>query len=289
MRRFPAADDLGLAARHVLYGLHHRAAQTALAPDCRGWRALRRGARARASITNSPRWRAASSFRADLWASPTSSAPGPMSCSGGCIRARSSTSFSACRISARKCCPIICAYLVSFMRRRPMNLFFPFSVTVSTIVTVLLAQKALAAEATPFETRATMLTTLMVLAIAEHWFLVRRCTPTRSGVGAARARSGGERATRRGRRLVYGRRVGDDSDYPAPPAKARWNPGARTRRLCATPAGCTTCSNRSARAPMAKSTACAASSGRMRLDLLRTGGPQRERFALSPQRCRSRW
>ena len=63
-------------------------------------------------------------------------------------------------------------YLVSFMRRRPMNLFFPISVTASTVVTVLLAQEAWAA-GTSFETTGyAMLTTLMVLAIAEHWFLV---------------------------------------------------------------------------------------------------------------------
>ena len=58
------------------------------------------------------------------------------------------------------------------MRRRPMNLFFPLSVTASTIVTVLIAQKALAAT-TPFElVGSTILATLMVLAVAEHWFLV---------------------------------------------------------------------------------------------------------------------
>jgi putative photosynthetic complex assembly protein 2 len=64
-------------------------------------------------------------------------------------------------------------HLISFMRRRPMNLFFPVSVTVSTVVTVLLAQRALSATATPFEAAGfAMLTTMMVLAIAEHWFLV---------------------------------------------------------------------------------------------------------------------
>lgn len=63
-------------------------------------------------------------------------------------------------------------YLVTYMRRRPMNLFFPLSVTASTIVTVLIAQKALAAGA-PFELVGySILATLMVLAVAEHWFLV---------------------------------------------------------------------------------------------------------------------
>jgi len=64
-------------------------------------------------------------------------------------------------------------YLKTFMSRRPMNLLFPVSVTLSTIVAVLLAQKALALNATPFETAGfTMLATLMALAVAEHWFLV---------------------------------------------------------------------------------------------------------------------
>jgi len=63
-------------------------------------------------------------------------------------------------------------YLATFMRRRPMNLFFPLSVTASTIVTVLIAQKALAAT-TAFELVGfTILATLMALAVAEHWFLV---------------------------------------------------------------------------------------------------------------------
>lgn len=65
------------------------------------------------------------------------------------------------------------AYLESFMARRPMNMFFPFSVTISTVATVLLAQRALDVRATPFETvEYTMLATLMALAVAEHWFLV---------------------------------------------------------------------------------------------------------------------
>lgn len=64
-------------------------------------------------------------------------------------------------------------FVVSFMKRRPMNLFFPISVTVSTVLAVLLAQKAIEAGATPFDTVAySMLATLMGLAILEHWFLV---------------------------------------------------------------------------------------------------------------------
>ena len=65
------------------------------------------------------------------------------------------------------------AYLASFMRRRPMNPVFPFSVTVSTIATTLLFERALRADATGFDIAANMmLATLMALAVAEHWFLV---------------------------------------------------------------------------------------------------------------------
>ena len=110
------------------------------------------------------------------------------------------------------------AYLVSFMRRRPMNLFFPLSVTVSTVITVLLAQRTLAATATPFEAAGfAMLTTLMVLAIAEHWFLV---APLHANALWSWSATGRERtaigtspgAPPRAR----AHRVGDDSDYPAP-------------------------------------------------------------------------
>ena len=41
-----------------------------------------------------------------------------------------------------ECCRDALRYLASFMTRRPMNLFFPFSVTISTVVTVLLVERA---------------------------------------------------------------------------------------------------------------------------------------------------
>lgn len=79
--------------------------------------------------------------------------------------------FGAPNLSA-ELLPAHLRYLVTYMRRRPMNLFFPVSVTVSTVATVLIAQKAVAATA-PFELVGyTILATLMVLAVAEHWFLV---------------------------------------------------------------------------------------------------------------------
>lgn len=64
-------------------------------------------------------------------------------------------------------------YLLSFMRRRPMNSFFPLSVTISTIVTALLIVKAHQANVADYEAAGyMMLATLMALAVLEHWFLV---------------------------------------------------------------------------------------------------------------------
>lgn len=64
------------------------------------------------------------------------------------------------------------AYLRHYLRKRPMNLFFPVSVTVSTTVATLLVMQAAAAE-TAFQAAGwTILATMMILAVLEHWFLV---------------------------------------------------------------------------------------------------------------------
>jgi putative photosynthetic complex assembly protein 2 len=64
------------------------------------------------------------------------------------------------------------AYLKSFLAEKPMNLLFPFSVTVSTVVCAVLATEA-AIAVDPFrQTGFTFLAAMMALAILEHWFLV---------------------------------------------------------------------------------------------------------------------
>ncbi|MGF7162920.1 putative photosynthetic complex assembly protein 2 [Rhodoligotrophos appendicifer] len=64
------------------------------------------------------------------------------------------------------------AYLKSFLNNKPMNLLFPFSVSISTVICSVLATEAVLAE-TAFETAGfTFLATMMALAILEHWFLV---------------------------------------------------------------------------------------------------------------------
>jgi putative photosynthetic complex assembly protein 2 len=63
-------------------------------------------------------------------------------------------------------------FLKSFLKSKPMNLFFPISITVSMVITTLLFEHA-AQAATPFARSANMfLGTMMALAILEHWFLV---------------------------------------------------------------------------------------------------------------------
>ena len=65
------------------------------------------------------------------------------------------------------------AYLTTFMKRKPMNALFPFSVTGGTIVACLLFERALREGASSFEVAGfTILGALMGLAVVEHWFLV---------------------------------------------------------------------------------------------------------------------
>ncbi len=64
-------------------------------------------------------------------------------------------------------------YLKSYFCHRPMNLLFPISVTLSTVVTAFLVAMAAAPAASAFDTAgAALLASLMGLAVLEHWFLV---------------------------------------------------------------------------------------------------------------------
>ena len=62
-------------------------------------------------------------------------------------------------------------FLESYLLKKPMNLLFPLSISVSSVVTVILVQRAIAADAAA-ATGLTFLAALMSLAILEHWFLV---------------------------------------------------------------------------------------------------------------------
>lgn len=92
-------------------------------------------------------------------------------------------------------------HLKSYLAKRPMNLLFPVSVTVATVVTALLALEAVAAGAAPFDVAAfTFLAALMALAVVEHWFLVLPVPDTalwRWALGS-RARGGSAQAAGHG-------------------------------------------------------------------------------------------
>ena len=64
-------------------------------------------------------------------------------------------------------------YLETYFRRRPINLLFPFSVTISTVVTVLVFAHGFSESAGPASAAGAMfLGALLALAVLEHWFLV---------------------------------------------------------------------------------------------------------------------
>jgi len=63
-------------------------------------------------------------------------------------------------------------FLKSFLKSKPMNLFFPVSITISMVITTMLFEHAAAAQSVFARSADTFLATLMALAILEHWFLV---------------------------------------------------------------------------------------------------------------------
>ena len=64
-------------------------------------------------------------------------------------------------------------FLKGFLNKKAMNLLFPFSVTISTVLTVIVADRAFDGGASSFEQAGyAFLTAMMALAILEHWLLV---------------------------------------------------------------------------------------------------------------------
>jgi putative photosynthetic complex assembly protein 2 len=64
-------------------------------------------------------------------------------------------------------------YLCSYMRRRPMNLLFPFSISASTLLLGWIALRAAAPGMTAFHAAGlTFCATMLALGVIEHWFLV---------------------------------------------------------------------------------------------------------------------
>ena len=64
-------------------------------------------------------------------------------------------------------------FLKGFLTKKPMNNFFPFSVTISTIITAAVLAHAFARGATPFQqVGLTFIGVFMAFAVLEHWMLV---------------------------------------------------------------------------------------------------------------------
>jgi putative photosynthetic complex assembly protein 2 len=63
-------------------------------------------------------------------------------------------------------------FLKSFLKSKPMNLFFPVSITISMVITTMLWEHAAHAHTQFARSGDTFLATMMTLAILEHWFLV---------------------------------------------------------------------------------------------------------------------
>lgn len=64
-------------------------------------------------------------------------------------------------------------YISSYIKSRPMNFLFPFSVTVASIIATVLVMSAFNDQSSNFHQFGHMiLATLLILAVIEHWFLI---------------------------------------------------------------------------------------------------------------------
>ncbi|MCX7225605.1 MAG: putative photosynthetic complex assembly protein PuhE, partial [Burkholderiales bacterium] len=87
--------------------------------------------------------------------------------------------------------PAHLAYLESFFRRRPMNAFFPFSVAAASVVLMMLVNFASSPFTSPAQVvGATLVCTLLALAIVEHLMLVLPLDTTALWRWAIRKRQG---------------------------------------------------------------------------------------------------
>jgi len=68
--------------------------------------------------------------------------------------------------------PAHLAFVGSYFLKRPMNVLFPFSVTISTVAATLLLVHAFDHQATSYEAAGfTLMGVLLALAVLEHWFM----------------------------------------------------------------------------------------------------------------------
>jgi putative photosynthetic complex assembly protein 2 len=64
------------------------------------------------------------------------------------------------------------AHLASYFRQGPFTIFFPVSVTILTVTSALLLERAIGVSTPQMALGYTMLTALCLLALLEHWFMV---------------------------------------------------------------------------------------------------------------------
>lgn len=121
--------------------------------------------------------------------------------------------------------PAHLSYLASYFRRRPMNGLFPIAITSATLFTAFLVHMAIGAEAASLQrTGYVLLTTLMALAVLEHWLLYVPLSATRLwGWGlkshqklAAKANMEGDAAGRQSKSLIS---WSADLSHPCNPAE----------------------------------------------------------------------
>jgi putative photosynthetic complex assembly protein 2 len=81
--------------------------------------------------------------------------------------------FLGVRNTGEEFLPERLAYLRSYFSHRPMNLLFPFSVSVATVIATLVVQRAFDPAETPAASAGLLLAgTLLALGILEHWLMV---------------------------------------------------------------------------------------------------------------------
>lgn len=82
-------------------------------------------------------------------------------------------------------------FLKSFLTKKPMNMLFPFSVTISTVITAWLVARAFAPGASPFiQAGFTFLAAFMAFAVLEHWLLVLPVDATKVFAPGLKSRKG---------------------------------------------------------------------------------------------------
>jgi putative photosynthetic complex assembly protein 2 len=86
-------------------------------------------------------------------------------------------------------------YLKSFFRRRAMNALFPVSITASTVALVLLVEAYVSAKGNFQSVSYALSTTLLGLAVLEHWFMVLPLPSERLWAWAFRAERTSERTS----------------------------------------------------------------------------------------------